>query len=58
MPSRDLGLDHGAGKGDAPRNMSAKFYANFADIDWKRGYFLATFSRIGRKLVKRYGGAK
>jgi hypothetical protein len=56
MPSRDLGLDHGAGKGDAPRNMSAKFYANFGEIQWD--LTRPDMEQRGRKLVKRYGGAK
>lgn len=30
--SRDLGLNHGPGKGDAPRNMGARFRENFGEI--------------------------
>ena len=35
--SRDLGLvSADAGKGDAIRNLSPKFRANYDEIDWKR----------------------
>lgn len=58
--TRDFGL-RGAGKGDAPRNISKKFFENFDAIDF--GYTLNEaynvdfdkgFKRRGNKLTKKY----
>lgn len=55
--SRDFGLQ-GAGKGDAPRNISKKFFENFDEIDFHREQALldrrAGFKRRGNKLTKKY----
>lgn len=32
--TRDLGLNHGAGKGDVPRNLSKAFRENYEEIQW------------------------
>lgn len=53
--SRDLGMDAGAGKGDADRvSDSAAFGANFSKIEWP---VLAPegFRKVGTKQVKSYG---
>jgi len=37
MKSRDIGLDHGPGKGSASRITDTKaFISNFDEIDWGR----------------------
>lgn len=52
--SRDIGLTHGAGKGDAPRyTHNERWEQNFQDIDWGR-FEPAGFERRGRRLVKTY----
>jgi len=55
--SRDLGLDYGAGKGDAPRNMSAGYYENFDEIRGLYGLhqndgFEKVRSRTWRKVYR------
>lgn len=48
--SRDLGLNHGPGKGSAPRNNSSReFRDNFDAIAWP-----PKEPRAGRKFVKAY----
>lgn len=57
--SRDVGLNHGPGKGSAPRNNSSKaFRDNFSEIDWS---IIDAFhrddpsvKRKGNKFVKKY----
>lgn len=53
---RDLGLSApGAGKGDSPRNLSAKFRENFDEINFRSpGYGDLFFKRHGSKLIKTY----
>lgn len=52
--SRDIGLNHGAGKGDADRTSNLKlFKANFDEIIWyASGYH--RFTRRGNKFIKKY----
>lgn len=56
--TRDIGLNHGAGKGDANRTTNIKvFKSNFDLIDWGA---VDTFHDInvlrkGTKLIKKYG---
>lgn len=56
--SRDVGLNHGAGKGSAPRNNSSKaFRDNFDGIDWDHDIPFEFDHRVRRKsgkLIKRY----
>lgn len=58
--SRDLGLDHGAGKGSAPRNnSSAEFRDGHDSTSWpvNRDLLLGLdprVERVGHKLVKTY----
>lgn len=53
--SRDFGLA-GAGKGDAPRNISKKFFENFEFIEFPRLHEEKQdgFKRHGNKLTKKY----
>lgn len=55
MPTRDLGLSHGAGKGDKDRSDPAAFQRGFGNIVWGRE--ADGFERKGNRLVKRYGPA-
>lgn len=48
--SRDIGLNHGAGKGDAPRSTSRAYRENLAELHDK--YFMPpwvdeTFEKVG-----------
>lgn len=55
--TRDIGLKSpGAGKGDAPRNVSAKFFQNYDGIFWlvKPPEDQCGFVRRGNKLRKVY----
>jgi hypothetical protein len=49
--SRNIGLDHGAGKGDKNRTTDTKaFRSNYGDIYFPRERGI--FSRRGSKLIK------
>lgn len=52
--SRNIGLDHGAGKGDKNRSNHAKFVKNYPDT-MSRKVSRKGFERRGRRLVKVYG---
>lgn len=50
--SRDIGLTHGAGKGDSPRScFSSEFHNHFSEIKFTG---VIGFRRQGHKLVKHY----
>ncbi len=51
--SRDFGLNHGAGKGDAPRNVGPDFASNYEEIAWPID-MEAGFTRTGNRLRKVY----
>lgn len=51
--SRDIGLNHGPGKGSAPRNNSSQEFRDNHDlIQWRRE--LPGARKAGHKLVKVY----
>lgn len=55
--TRDIGLNHQAGKGSTNRSNSKKFRERFDNIDF--GYVhISGFVRKGNKLVKTYGTKK
>lgn len=57
--SHDIGLNHGPGKGSAPRsNHSREFFDNFDEIvrpDPKDFEADSRVTRKGNKVIKRYG---
>lgn len=53
--TRDVGLEsHGAGKGDAPRNVGPAFSRNFDEIDWRRDESRPASEQRGNRKVYRY----
>lgn len=58
--SRDLGLNHGPGKGSAPRNNSSReFRDNFDGISWKGAADFSpeihpNITRKGNRTIKVY----
>lgn len=59
--SRDIGLNHGPGKGDKNRSDSKAFRDRYEDIDFSRSWKVQGtddgFRQRGQRLVKRYGPA-
>lgn len=58
MNTRDIGLNYGAGKGDAPRYTANETWKqNFDAINWgDPGKRAEGFRKVGNRQVKRYGG--
>jgi hypothetical protein len=57
MNSRDIGLNHGAGKGDKPRSKyDQRWVENFSEINWGDPAKRAEgFQKKGNRQIKKYG---
>lgn len=57
--TRDIGLNHGLGKGDKNRSDSKAFRRGYWEIDWSRRWKFPQpddgFRQRGRRLIKIYG---